>query len=98
MDRYNNIQDRVVEDKTVVSTTRYPYIPESEQDYYVITTTGDRFDILSFQFYGDSKYWWAIAASNPSARKDTLFLEPGLQLRIPPISTILTQFEVENSL
>lgn len=98
MDRYNNIQDRVIEGKVAVGTTRYPYITESEQDYYVITTIGDRFDILASQFYGDSKYWWAIAASNPSARKDTLYLEPGLQLRIPPISTILTQFEVENNL
>jgi len=45
MERYNGIQERVVDDKTIVSTTKYPYIPESEQDYYVITTTGDRFDI-----------------------------------------------------
>lgn len=96
--RYTGVEQRVVDEKTVVSTVKYPYIPESEQDYYVITTTGDRFDVLSFQFYGDTQYWWAIAASNPTVRKDTLFIEPGLQLRIPPISAILSRFEIENRL
>lgn len=96
--RYTGIEQRVVDGKTATGTVKYPYIPESQKDYYVITTTGDRFDVLSLQFYGDTQYWWAIAASNPVVRKDTLFIEPGLQLRIPPISTILSRFEIENRL
>tara|TARA_R110000868_G_scaffold287917_1_gene548265 strand:+ start:157 stop:453 length:297 start_codon:yes stop_codon:yes gene_type:complete len=98
MNRYTSIPQRTIENKATVSTVKYPFIPESEQDFYLITSMGDRFDILASQFYGDSKYWWAIASSNPTARRDTLLLEPGLQLRIPPIVAILSQFEIVNNL
>ena len=60
-----------------------PYIDRSEDDIYVITTYGDRLDLLSFQYYNDTTLWWIIAAANPELRKDSLYLEPGIQLRIP---------------
>lgn len=52
-------------------------------DIYVITTYGDRLDLLAYQYYSDETLWWIIAAANPTLRKDSFFLEPGIQLRIP---------------
>jgi len=60
----------------------YPSIPYGEQDIYIITTLGDRYDQLAQQFYGDSSLWWIIAIANNSKR-DGLLTEPGIQLRIP---------------
>ena len=60
----------------------FPDIPESEEDIYVMTTGGDRYDTLASQFYNDSSMWWAIAAANTSKR-DNLIVQPGIQLRIP---------------
>ena len=60
-----------------------PDIPVLPDDIYVITTYGDRLDLLSYQYYGDSSLWFIIAACNPTAvRKDSMMLESGLQLRI----------------
>lgn len=85
-----------MEDTPYRGTTVYPELAASEQDYYVITSTGDRFDILAKEFYGNQSYWWAIASANPNVRRDTMYIEPGLQLRIPPLSTILKSYEQLN--
>lgn len=97
MNRYKAVASRTVESKQVRNTTVYPQIPMSESDFYVITSVGDRFDILSQQFYSNQTYWWAIASANPQVRKDSLLIEPGLQLRIPPLSAILESYEQLNS-
>jgi len=60
----------------------YPDIPVSNEDDYVITVLGDRLDLLAFYFYGDTSYWWVIASAN-ALPGDSLYLEPGMQLRIP---------------
>lgn len=60
----------------------YPTIPLSEDDIYIITTGGDRYDTLAQQFYNDASLWWIIASANVSKR-DGLIVEPGVQLRIP---------------
>ena len=60
----------------------YPDIPVTEDDIYVISTGGDRYDTLAQQFYKDSSLWWAIASANTSVR-DNLVVKPGVQLRIP---------------
>ena len=96
MNRYQTIPYRRVEDKKVTSTTIYPEVALSEQDYYIIATSGDRFDILSDQFYGSSDYWWVIASCNPHIRRDTLYLTPGAQIRIPPYRIVREAFEQLN--
>ena len=53
-------------------TVRYPKIPRSEDDIYVITTIGDRYDTLAFQYYQDSSLWWVIANANGNADKSSL--------------------------
>lgn len=98
MDRYLHTKIRKVEYKRISTSTVYPEIQATEEDYYVITTGGDRFDILSKQFYGDEKYWWALAAANPHVRRDTLSITTGQQLRVPPFNTILEVHERTNTL
>lgn len=64
----------------------YPNIPVSVEDFYIISTVGDRYDTLALRFYGDSKLWWIIASAN-NFNKASLVVEPGIQLRIPANST-----------
>tara|TARA_S200002703_G_scaffold159599_3_gene173675 strand:+ start:2001 stop:2309 length:309 start_codon:yes stop_codon:yes gene_type:complete len=74
---------------------KYPNIPLSINDIYVITTAGDRLDLLANQFYSDVRLWWIIATANRDiVRKDSLGLKPGLEIRIPSnINQILANFE-----
>lgn len=75
----------------------YPNIPLSENDYYVITTVGDRLDTLAYSYYGDSTLWWVISMANNNATKGALYPAPGTQLRIPTdINSILQQFNQFN--
>ena len=60
----------------------YPEIEQTEEDNYIITTLEDRLDLLALDFYGDSDFWWVIASAN-SLPGDSIYLQPGLQLRIP---------------
>ncbi len=68
--------------KNYQSTTLYPEIPSNEEDIYVITTYGDRYDTLALKYYGDVLLWWIIASANNSTR-DNLAIQPGVQIRIP---------------
>ena len=75
----------------------YPEIPPSNEDNYVITVLGDRLDLLAFDFYGDTSFWWVIASAN-ALPGDSLYLEPGMQLRIPiDLSGILNQYKLVNA-
>lgn len=74
---------------------KYPLIPKTNEDLYVITTVGDRLDSLAFQFYNDIRLWWIIAKANPETiRRDSFSLKPGLEIRIPArITSILENFD-----
>jgi hypothetical protein len=63
-------------------TTRYPVISPMQGDYYIISRSGDRLDLLAQQFYGDVREWWIIADAN-NIGKGSLNIEPGHQIRIP---------------
>lgn len=79
-----------------LANTRYPEVPRTSDDWYVITTAGDRYDLLSQQFYSTSKYWWIIAIANEQPT-DTLCPEIGIQIRIPANpSAYLDILEQEN--
>lgn len=81
--RYRNIQTFVSEDdRRYVTNPMYPYIPETEEDTYIITSNGDRYDLLADSFYNDPKLWWIIASAN-NATADNLAIDPGVQIRIP---------------
>ena len=74
---------------------KYPNIPLSINDIYVITTVGDRLDSLAHQFYNDVRLWWIIASANKDiVRRDSFGLKAGLEIRIPHnIDKILRSFE-----
>ena len=43
-----------VRNKPFYGTTKYPEVPLEFSDIYVITTVGDRIDVMANEFYGDS--------------------------------------------
>ena len=79
---------------------KYPEIPLSENDIYVLTDFGDRLDLLANQFYNDVTLYWIIAAANPNEVSfGSLFVDEGTQLRIPiNISSIIDSYIELNSL
>ena len=79
---------------------KYPEIPLSENDIYVLTDFGDRLDLLANQFYSDVTLYWIIAAANPNeVNFGSLFVDEGTQLRIPiNISSIVDSYIELNSL
>ncbi len=83
MSRYDDIKRiKSLEGKRYIRNAIYPDIPVTENDIYIKTTGGDRYDTLALQFYNDSSLWWVIASANNSQRA-SLVVKPGVQLRIP---------------
>jgi len=79
-----------------LANTLYPDVPVSEDDWYVITTVGDRYDLLSYQFYSTTDYWWIIPIAN-GLPADSLCPEVGIQIRIPANPTVYARLvEDEN--
>ena len=83
MNRYQNIPKIKIDGNLVYKTSRYPEVPLSENDIYVYSTQGDRFDILAQQYYGDSSLWWIISIANETLKQNSLYITPGIQIRIP---------------
>jgi len=78
-------------------TPKYPEIPLSQGDIYVISQKGDRFDILSQQYYSNPKYWWVISIANENLAQNSLFIPEGQQIRIPSnLDSILFQYNELN--
>lgn len=83
MNRYKNISTATSDTGKVYRTNPiYPAIPPSAEDFYIVSSVGDRYDTLALKFYGDSRLWWIIASAN-SFTKASLVLTPGVQIRIP---------------
>ena len=99
MDRYRNIRTlRNAQGIEYYRGTKYPEIPLSEDDIYVITVTGDRLDILANRYYGDPTLYWIISSANPSQSFSSMYIIEGSQLRIPNnISNILAAYNALNS-
>lgn len=100
MNRYQNIPViKSTTGKQMYATSRYPEIPLSENDIYVYTTQGDRYDVLSLNYYGDSSFWWIIASANPNIDLMTLVIPEGVQIRIPGnFSRVVSEFNLINQL
>ena len=96
--RLRKIKTRVLDRKRYYTTIKYPEIPLSVDDFYVITTIGDRLDNLANQFYEDVNLWWVITSANPDIiKRDSFMLEPGIEIRIPAdLQTILENFDELN--
>ena len=101
MNRYKKISllndSPVKKGKRFFSTTRYPEIPLSVSDIYVITQKSDRYDLLANQYYKDKSLWWIIAVANPSITQNTLYPPIGVQIRIPTnIANIISSYNKLN--
>ena len=70
--------------KSYYKNIEYPEIPVSPDDLYIISKSTDRLDLLANDYYNDSRLWWIISKANPGKiSRDSLFLNPGIQIRIP---------------
>ena len=98
MNRYQNIPIiKNSEGTRYYRDNKYPRIPLSVNDIYVETTIGDRFDLLSLQYYGDPSFWWIISTANENLPQNSLYIPVGSQIRIPTnISNIVTTYNVIN--
>ena len=78
---------------------KYPEVPLSFDDIYVITKREDRLDLLAEQFYKDTSLWWIISIANPElVKRDSFFVPGGVQLRIPAnTQSIIDDFNRLNS-
>ena len=98
--RYQNIkQVKVNQDGTTYYVNNiYPDVPYSDSDIYVITTSGDRLDLLANDIYKDSSLWWIIASAN-GLPGDSLVPPIGGQLRIPiDIQSVINKYNSINSI
>lgn len=83
---------------TYYRDNKYPIIPLSSNDIYVLTVSGDRFDKLAQQYYGDPTLWWVISTANNNIHQNTLYLSGGIRLRIPTdLQSILNSYYILNS-
>lgn len=98
MNRYSNpILDKTIKGKPFFKSKAFPSIPLSEDDVYIMTTSGDRLDLIANQYYGDAELWWVISMVNNNITKGLIYPTPGTQLRIPTrINDVLSLVENYN--
>jgi hypothetical protein len=98
--RYDqNIIYKTIDNKPYYKGKLYPDIPYTDTDDYVITTIGDRLDLLAYSYYKDPELWWVISVANSHITNGSLFPQPGTQLRVPTdINNVLRLFNEINSL
>ena len=96
--RLNYISKRKSNNKSYYLNLKYPEIPLSINDTYIITTVGDRLDTLADKFLGNVNLWWIITTANPDViRRDSFNLKPGMEIRIPNNAQgIIEAFETLN--
>lgn len=99
MGRYSKIQKRKnSQGKTFYRTVKYPEVTLSDNDLYVITEEGDRYDLLAQQYYGDTRLWWAISSANYGSSQNSYYPPIGVQLRIPAnIQGLVINYEKTNA-
>ena len=96
--RSRNIKKRKTDRKFHFRTIMYPEIPESPEDLIIITRVGDRIDNLAAKAYGNSSLWWVITTANGNViDRDSFFIKPGTQIRIPSnLNNILKRYDTLN--
>ena len=99
-DRINYIEilNNTIRNKSYFKNIEYPTIPISIDDIYIISKSTDRLDLLANDYYNNPDAWWIISKANPDKiRRDSLFLDPGFQIRIPmDIQNIYNKFNKLN--
>ena len=96
--RYRNtiVLKDTVSGKRYYRGSKYPAVPYSDDDIYIITVYGDRLDLLAHHYYNNVNDYWIIMIANNISR-DSIFVKPGTQLRIPTnISGIKEEYDQLN--
>jgi len=99
MGRYSNIKVLKDNENTVryYRAPKYPDVPYSNDDIYIESVYGDRLDIISYDYYKSTEYYWVILVAN-NLPGDSIFVTPGTQLRIPTdLDQILADYDSLNS-
>ncbi len=65
------------------SGVKYPNVPLSETDLYILCNNTDRYDKLAQSYYGDPSLWWIISIANNASTQDSLFPPLDVYIRIP---------------
>ena len=96
--RYIEIKRDQTTNNRYYKNIEYPEIPVAPNDVYIISKSTDRVDLLAFYYYNDEKLWWIISKANPGKiKRDSFFIDPGLQIRIPSnVEIIYDEFEKLN--
>jgi hypothetical protein len=103
MSRYDNYTFTQTPKLDVENKRRYydslidPVIEKNIDDIYVVTSVGERLDLLAWKYYQDPELWWIISAANPELRKDSLYLEPGIQVRVPRDYQVVLQLFIDQN-
>jgi phage tail protein X len=103
MSRYDNFTFTQTPKLDIENKRRYydslidPVIEKSIDDIYVVTSVGERLDLLAWKYYQDPELWWIISAANPELRKDSLYLEPGIQVRVPRDYQVVLQLFIDQN-
>lgn len=101
MNRYQGVPMLVKPNgRRYLSSVKYPEIPLSETDIYIISNFGDRLDLIANDYYQDFTLYWIINAANPDATpSDSIYVPEGVQLRIPmDISNIIQAYNMLNNI
>ena len=98
MARYSNI--KVLKDsensRRYYRASKYPDIAFSDADIYIEAAFGDRLDIIAYDYYKSTEYYWVLLVAN-NLPGDSIFVPPGTQLRIPvDLDQILADYEAIN--
>tara|TARA_R110000824_G_scaffold350263_2_gene537188 strand:+ start:471 stop:812 length:342 start_codon:yes stop_codon:yes gene_type:complete len=98
MNRYSNISIiKNPKGKRMYTEIKYPDVPLSENDAYILCNNTDRYDKLAQTYYGDSSLWWVISIANNASSQDSLFPPLDAYIRIPGnYVDVITKFNILN--
>ncbi|MCF0124854.1 MAG: hypothetical protein HUJ68_03710 [Clostridia bacterium] len=68
-----------------------------ESDRYILYKQGKtRFDLLSYENYGNANYGWLIHQANPELPSLEFLIQDGIEIRIPyPLETVLQEYNLK---
>lgn len=93
--RYENIKTILKTGKgKVYDSTLLSYVEPTDTDIVILTTMGDRLDLLANEYYQDPSMWWVIALKNDMTEVD-ISMKEGIVLRIPSRNEAI---QIKNSL
>jgi len=91
MNRYQSLPILIDEQgRRYLKTSKYPEVPLSANDIYIIAVVGDRLDQLSMDYYDNTDDYWIISIAN-GLPGDSFYLTPGAQIRIPQDTVTIKQ-------